>query len=82
MGAACDHSREGVGGMTFSCTLCASPAVMAVAPGSEPERGDLLSALAGVPLSPGAPVVCRCLTCFLARYADGAIATRTAGAVP
>jgi hypothetical protein len=68
--------------MMLSCTLCSSPLVMAIAPGSEPERGDPVSALAGVPLSVGAPMVRLCWTCFIARYADGAITTRPAGAVP
>jgi hypothetical protein len=60
--------------VTLSCTLCASPEVMAVAPGSEPER------IIQILVDAGAPMVSWCWACWVARYADGAIAARPAGA--
>jgi hypothetical protein len=45
------------------CDLHPLVAAIAIAPGSAPIRGDLLSALADVALTRGEPIRCWCLGC-------------------
>ncbi len=63
----------------FRCTSCPNPAaiVMAISPGTEPQRGDLLSAVAGIPLSLGEPVRCLCWDCFWARFGGEPVSKQT-----
>jgi hypothetical protein len=57
----------------FVCTTVdCRDAVVAIAPGTEPEIGDLLSVMRDRKLTYGEPIVCRCMACLLAAFGGAA----------